>query len=723
VTSDEPSGTFTIEGGEVAQGELLEVNIVAASFVDLTLFEFNVLWDSSVYSFIDLVNVANNIPDFDYSLGSNFGLPGDGSIVDGQVVTQWSKFDGELSLNPNTVLFTIILEAVGNACDTTSIAFNGAQAADPDFNDINPVLNNSELTISGSGCTPLPHTCELLAVVNPICNGGSGTITVDVQADETCTCNWYQNGTLIQSTAANSNCDLEDFPAGTYIFELTSDTDDVLCTFNQILVEPNAFSISSTVVDEDCTSLGSIELNVTGGIGTLSYEWLPDVSDTDDATSLQADTYFITITDENGCSATTQETVITDIEELEIDANSIIINGLACFGDADGSIIVEATGGCPDYNYTWSDGNGEDLTAGSYMVTVTDASGNTATEVFDLLQPTELTSTFEISGSANNEINVTPSGGVSPYSFAWMPNVSTSETASDLNGGLYNVTITDTNGCTTSISDMEIIEDTTCPPIAWVSVPSDMTISCSDIASIDYIIDFSSEGTDDCDFGGSVMADTTVTRLGCDILINLQWTATADGVTIDTQQLITINDITDPVWIDAPADTSVDCQDIQSINNQLAFSNGLSGICEISGVALADLVIEEGDCNEDRILTWSSISTDGCYVIPDHIQRVAVVGCFDIDLNFFITDEILEDIVPTNYLSPNGDGQNDVLRFTGEDVMDGAELWIYNRWGDQLYHKENYTNDWDASGIPSGVYYYVLRLEGATLKRTITILK
>jgi gliding motility-associated-like protein len=89
----------------------------------------------------------------------------------------------------------------------------------------------------------------------------------------------------------------------------------------------------------------------------------------------------------------------------------------------------------------------------------------------------------------------------------------------------------------------------------------------------------------------------------------------------------------------------------------------------------------------------------------------------------FISDDYLPNIHPTNVISPDGDGSNDVLRFNEDGEISDSELTIFNRWGDIIYRKKEYTNDWDASGYPGGVYFYVLKVKNVVLKNTLTIIK
>jgi len=100
------------------------------------------------------------------------------------------------------------------------------------------------------------------------------------------------------------------------------------------------------------------------------------------------------------------------------------------------------------------------------------------------------------------------------------------------------------------------------------------------------------------------------------------------------------------------------------------------------------------------------------------------LSCNACSSNFItIKNQLFEDLVKTNAFTPDGDGDNDLLRFTDSDVIEDSELWIYNRWGDQIYKKENYTNDWDGDGYPDGVYYYILKVGETVIKNSLTILR
>ncbi|MBN4062453.1 T9SS type A sorting domain-containing protein, partial [Bacteroidales bacterium AH-315-I05] len=129
-----------------------------------------------------------------------------------------------------------------------------------------------------------------------------------------------------------------------------------------------------------------------------------------------------------------------------------------CNGSCDGSAIASANNGTSPFTYSWSNGQtgsiATGLCAGTYSVTVTDVSGTTATATVIVNEPIALavsvSSTDETSSGANDgTATATGSGATSPYSYSWS-NGATTSTISGLAPNTYNVTVTDTNGCTST---------------------------------------------------------------------------------------------------------------------------------------------------------------------------------------------------------------------------------------------------------------------------------
>lgn len=63
-----------------------------------------------------------------------------------------------------------------------------------------------------------------------------------------------------------------------------------------------------------------------------------------------------------------------------------------------------------------------------------------------------------------------------------------------------------------------------------------------------------------------------------------------------------------------------------------------------------------------------------------------------------------------NVFTPNADGKNDMFEIIGLDSYTGADLLIFNRWGNEVYHSSSYHNEWNGDGLNDGTYYYVLKL-------------
>ena len=142
--------TISTEGGEAAMNTNLEVDITANMFNELATFQFNVVWDSMVMEFVEVKNVNTDLPS--YSVNTNFGLPGDGSINDGTISTSWTNFNGAESLSDDTRLFTVVLSAVGDECATSSFGFENEEAGNGSFEEVAVTSMGGDILVSGPDC-------------------------------------------------------------------------------------------------------------------------------------------------------------------------------------------------------------------------------------------------------------------------------------------------------------------------------------------------------------------------------------------------------------------------------------------------------------------------------------------------------------------------------------------------------------------------------------------
>jgi gliding motility-associated-like protein len=75
----------------------------------------------------------------------------------------------------------------------------------------------------------------------------------------------------------------------------------------------------------------------------------------------------------------------------------------------------------------------------------------------------------------------------------------------------------------------------------------------------------------------------------------------------------------------------------------------------------------------------------------------------------------ISEIKVPNGLTPNGDNINDILKIVKPASCRSIDISIYNRWGQAVWAKSDYENDWDGRSIngnplPDGTYYLILSL-------------
>jgi gliding motility-associated-like protein len=303
---------------------------------------------------------------------------------------------------------------------------------------------------------PPALTITLDSLTNVFCMGAStGDLFVTVNGGTPpYTYSWTKEGLLFASSQ-----DITGISAGNY--ELTV-YDNNLCqaTSSYILAEP-VVSINISILKTDVTchggNNGSIIAIGSGGAGSLSYEWSTGAL-TPDISGLTAGNYSITVTDQLSCFSTQQVIVSQPLYPIEITS---VQTDIDCFGDATGSVeIVHISGANGPVTFNWSNGDTTDkivnLTAGIYTVTITDNNLCTGIHNVTISQNPQINITSVITpsncdGHNNGAISLTVNGGVPPYEFHWrevnFDSTYTTQSISNVRGGDYLLTITDTLGC------------------------------------------------------------------------------------------------------------------------------------------------------------------------------------------------------------------------------------------------------------------------------------
>ncbi|UCH15610.1 MAG: gliding motility-associated C-terminal domain-containing protein, partial [Bacteroidales bacterium] len=277
-------------------------------------------------------------------------------------------------------------------------------------------------------------------------------------------------------------------------------TDDNNCQAfdSTTIIQPNPITYAGTVITPSIppgSCSGSIDLEVQGGTPDYSYEWakggIPMPGRTSDTlNNLCADSYTVTVTDDNMCTNDTT-LVVGNTEELIAFIDSF--SNVSCYGYSDGYARVGIDGDKGiDFSYTWEDSLRlpvgtdtnyiADMPGGLYYVTVIENGGDNRIDSTSVtiqepaLLSTGISSTNPLCfGDENGAINLTVSGGSPLYSYIW----STGQTTEDLDNipaspDYYRVTVTDQKGC--QVTDSALL---TVPDQLFVSITVLQELRCN----------------------------------------------------------------------------------------------------------------------------------------------------------------------------------------------------------------------------------------------------
>ena len=283
------------------------------------------------------------------------------------------------------------------------------------------------------------------------CNGGNdGTATVTGGGGTNpFTYSWSPTG----GTGVTAN----NLSSGNYTVTVT-DAMGCTSTSSVTISEPTLLTASTQATDVLCNgeSNGSATVTAANGTAGYAYSWSPSGGSAVAANGLAAGTYTVTVTDANGCTATASAVVA---EPAALTA-SAVSSDVLCNGGNDGTATVSASYGTAGYTYSWSPSGGNaatanGLSAGAYIVTVTDANGCTTSATATVSEPTLLTAGATATpalcnGSADGTATVNANDGTPGYSYSWSPSGGSGTNATGLTAGSYTVTVTDANGCTTT---------------------------------------------------------------------------------------------------------------------------------------------------------------------------------------------------------------------------------------------------------------------------------
>tara|TARA_R110001592_G_scaffold102391_1_gene289159 strand:- start:1142 stop:3535 length:2394 start_codon:yes stop_codon:yes gene_type:complete len=440
------------------------------------------------------------------------------------------------------------------------------------------------------------------------------------------------------------------------------------------------------------------------------------------------DTVTISYTTINACGDTTYTEgsfIILDVPNLVVVAQDTSI----CVSP-NVTINAEAFGAVAPFTYNWVDSTNDtiqtDVISGASSLTVSGLLSSTyyvyVTDSCNLVTTVDTVNIYvdnnqaSISTSGDTtlycagqtiSLEAFPTDSISIYDYSWSNGGSTSIISVNPAATItYYVTATNLCNASTDIDTINVIVDYT--PVEIVSTTNDTILEC---LGINYNLDLYSivqNGTQPYSFqwsGGGTSSDSLFqTTVNSPTTFYLDITDACNLHALDTVE-VTFAPYT-PITLITP---------------------NLDSVCSGEDAGLSVRVL---DGFSPYSYLWETGELGGA------IQyTTSTLGLVEIDV--YVTDKCLNtdtatvevpvklcEVQPMNVLTPNGDKMNDELVFRYLENYDNSRLVVYNRWGKSVFESSNYKNDWSATDLSTGTYFYVLEVGDAKstiIKGTLTI--
>jgi len=493
--------------------------------------------------------------------------------------------------------------------------------------------------------------------------------------------------------------------AGNYQFYIRDANGCVSPVSNGITVEPltplvatqnlaNAFVNCSGAADASLTITASGALgNYTYTLRDLTGNVIAGPQTSNFFNNLGAGSYITTV------SSLDCDFVLPSFDITTPDAIVAAVNktDITCFGENDGSITINATGGTGDFIYSLDqvryDTNNilTNLSPGVYSIYVQDANGCFEVLSITINEPDELVGTSTIrsqeicAGDGTNSFEVTILGGTGPFTLS-TDNINFITTSSrnyvfqDLLGdAAYPVFITDANGCTKIV-----------PPTDF-----DAPI----LIEANYTVIY------DCDGGNTLTITDFPENLLDDLLFSLNGGAS---------QL-------EPVFVNVPQGTHV--VEIMDAINGCSFirdniivnaPNILTNLNIIEiGLNLYQITWDGGTPSFETTANDMPINPAAFVISASSSYTIVVTDSQGCALSITVPLEFIDIAIP-NFFTPNGDGGNDLWRPDNIELFSDSIITIFDRYGRLLDRKRGTDSGWDgvyqSKQLPSGDYWYIIEL-------------
>ena len=232
---------------------------------------------------------------------------------------------------------------------------------------------------------PILFEAEIIDSIATSCNAGDdGSATVMISSNPQTITDFIYLWNGVQGSMTGLTATQDDLPAGDNILTIVGGNCSIDIEFSipspTSIVLDNSDAMILTQCAGECS--GAITLDISGGTsssGDYTVTWLSDGLMGQTRDDLCPGTQLVMIEDDNGCI---QLDSVVVLEQEVLDFNFVNVRNVGCNSGEGGSIQVNANGGCGDFTFEWTDNismtnMAEDLIAGAYSITVTDACGCT----------------------------------------------------------------------------------------------------------------------------------------------------------------------------------------------------------------------------------------------------------------------------------------------------------------------------------------------------------
>lgn len=444
------------------------------------------------------------------------------------------------------------------------------------------------------------------------------------------------------------------------------------------------------------TCNGAANVAVSGGNPPYSYTWDDGMAQTTDtATGLCAGQYTVTVTDQNGTTATATTTIVNHIPDVSI-------------GDPDPVCMGTEPIDWPDVFPPGGNFTGNGMSGSSFNSTAAGLGVHTITYTYT--DENECTNTVQstisvgnISGSASATQHVLCNGentgtvsaigtdGTEPYNYQWSTTPQqNSSNATNLSAGSYTVTISDSYGCSTTAS----VTINQSPPLNLNLIS--LNESCLDYCN----------GTIAAEVSGGIPP------------YSYEWTGNTSSSSSIFDLCVGNYSLLIRDSANCQTNASVDIATNTFINADFSYSPDL-GIAPaminfiFTGFGAQDYSWTFGDGNFGiGNPTSNTFLTSGTYQTTLVVNSGSPDFCTDSITKIIVVREPSKVTIPNVY-TPNGDGENDFF-FALSEGLDAESMKIFNRWGRIVFEWNSVGGKWDgknSNGAKSaeGVYYYVFK--------------